>query len=106
MNSFTRGKDPKETLDIGLDYRNRIPELGRSFLVHFRIRESSPELYSLQDRERNGIPIIATCTREFKGNIYNPYAFNIILKRVMCEVEGIEYWANMDDKGEWEISTE
>lgn len=104
MNSFTRGKDPKATLDIGINYSNRTPQSGRPFLVHFRLRKSCPEFYPLQKKEENGEPIIAIC-KSVKSVIYDPTYF-IPWTVIICEIEGEDFYATMNKSGEWEISNE
>ena len=51
--NFERGKSPAETMKIG-----KFQEIkkGDYFYVRFRIRESLPQYYELQKKEREGIP--------------------------------------------------
>lgn len=100
--NFQRGLNPIKSLDIGIDYNNRLPEPGRLFLVHFRLRKSCPEFYPLQKKEANGEPIIAIC-KSVKRAIYDPMTF-IASSVIMCEIEGEGFYATMNESGEWEIA--
>jgi len=104
--NFERGKDPIKSLNIGMDYRNRTPQVGSPFLVHFRLRKSCPEYYPLQNKEKNGESIIAICLKEPSTIYYNPYTFEP-LPGMKCRIgddPDMEFHATQDAEGYWEIS--
>ena len=100
--NFERGQDPKKSLSIGLDYTNRIPEVGRSFFVRFHLRNSQPDFYPLQKKEKNGEPIIAIC-KSIRRAVYDPHTFDLSAS-VICQVGHNEFYATMDENKCWEIA--
>jgi len=102
--NFERGIDPKQSLDIGLNHKGRIPEEGRSFLVQFLLKKSCPEFYPLQEKQRRGEPIVAICIGHLRL-IYDPFTFHPH-KFIKCRIGEEEFISSMNDKGDWEISNE
>jgi hypothetical protein len=96
---FVRGVDPKVAIGIGL---HKDPANGQKFLVRFRLRESHPMYYPLQEMERNGESVIAIALSDVK---YHSYIFPT--KSVRCMIEGLPevFLALIDKEGLWEITT-
>jgi len=85
--NFERGNiSIKKTLDIGL---NSKPRKGGSFLIRFKLRQSCPDYYPLQELEREGKSVIAIALDEPNPMVYDPVYFNPY-KSIKCSLPDLK----------------